>query len=377
MKREVKFNSFYSSKNYTKNLEKLFADYDLFRQKYFSNRCIELLNEDYPDSELLLTHSATGALEMIALALEIQPGDEVILPSYTFVSTANAFALRGAKLVFVDIEFDTLGIDPELVKTAITEKTKAIVCMHYAGHACKIDELKEIAGEKNLILIEDAAMAFGSKHNNKALGTFGDFGVVSFDVTKHLSSTQGGVLIVNQKNSINKFNNIYHLGTNRNSFEIGEVPYYEWVSLGSKYQMAETNAAILLTQLNHVQDIIRKQQLLSKEYYKQLQALRGEGVGMMKKEQIQNNYHEFYLICKSQKERVSLANFLDQNGVEAMFHYVPLHSSIFGKSHEYIEKRNYTELIASRLLRLPLHGNLDQKDISVVSSLILKFYNHG
>ena len=161
MKREIKFNSLYYSSNYTKNLEKLFANYDLFRQKHFSNLCLDLLKEDYPDAELMLTHSATGALEIITLALDIQPGDEVILPSYTFVSTANAFALRGAKLVFVDIEMDTLGIDPVLVEQAINEKTKAIFCMHYAGQACKIDRLLKIKQKYGLYLIEDAAMAFG------------------------------------------------------------------------------------------------------------------------------------------------------------------------------------------------------------------------
>jgi dTDP-4-amino-4,6-dideoxygalactose transaminase len=376
MKRDIKFNSFYSSSNYTKNLEKLFADYELFRQKHFSKQCIELLKPDYPNSEILLTHSATGALEIIALTIDIKEGDEVILPSYTFVSTANAFALRGAKLVFVDIELDTLGIDPALVAAAITEKTKAIVCVHYAGHACKIEALRKIADDHQLVLIEDAAMAFGSKHKGRSLGTFGDFGVVSFDITKHVSATQGGLLLVNHKSDLKKALRTYHTGTNRAAFEQGDVPYYEWVGLGSKYQMPETNAAILEVQLSNQSKILKHQLKLSKEYFDQLKSLKKIGVRLLDEEHLLHNYHEFYLVCRNETERKSLASILLENGVEAMFHYIPLHSSQFGKQYEVFMKNQHTDSISAALLRLPLHFNMSKEDVFYTSSLVQKFFKN-
>jgi dTDP-4-amino-4,6-dideoxygalactose transaminase len=375
MKREIKFNSFYSSDNYTKNLEKLFADYELFRQKYFSNQCIALLKEDYPDSEILLTHSATGALEMIALALDIQEGDEVILPSYTFVSTANAFALRGAKLVFVDIELDTLGIDPLEVEKAITPKTKAIVCVHYAGHACKIEELKKIAERHTLYLIEDAAMAFGSKHKGQALGTIGDFGVVSFDITKHISATQGGMLLINNSSYVKNAYQNYHIGTNRAAFDDGSVPYYEWVSLGSKYQMPESNAAILYGQLTDQNSILKKLNTLSFVYHQKLKSLENEKkIGLMPLALVKNNYHEFYLLLKNEDERKSLSKFLAKKNIEALFHYIPLHRATFGKNIFESGTLAQTDHIAHKLLRLPLHCKLGQDDIEYVCSQIKNFF---
>lgn len=374
MKKQIKFNSFYSSSNYTKNLEKLFSDYDLFRQKYFSNKCIKLLQKTYNETDLWLTHSATGALEMIALALDIKEGDEIILPSYTFVSAANAFALRGAKLVFVDIELETLGIDPNLVKQAITKKTKAIVCMHYAGHACKIEALQKIAKENNLVLIEDAAMAYGSKYKEKPLGTFGDFSVISFDITKHIVAVQGGCLVANNKNYSNKLHKIYHLGTNRVAFEKGNVPYYEWVSLGSKYQLTETNSAILYAQLQQQNKILKKRIELSKLYFEELKDV--VGIKLMPKENVATNVHEFYILCKNKEERKKLNYFLNKNGVEAMFHYIPLHNSLYGKKNgKYSEVLN-TILISECLLRLPLHNKLTQKEVLFVCQKIKEFYKN-
>lgn len=372
MKKEIKFNSFYSSNNYTKNLEKLFADYDLFRQKYFSNQCINVLQKTYIDSDLLLTHSATGALEMIALALDIKEGDEIILPSYTFVSTANPFVLRGAKLIFIDIELDTFGIDPEIVKQAITPKTKAIVAMHYAGHACKIDELKEIANEHDLFLIEDAATALGANHNDQPLGSFGDFSIVSFDVTKHISASQGGLLIINNKRYTEKLHSIYHVGTNRNAFENGDVPYYEWTSLGSKYQMPETNAAILLEQIENQEDIINKRIEISKTYYKQL--IKIKDLQLIESERINCNFHEFYILCENQIKRDSLSAYLKDNNIESLFHYIPLHQSKFGKQIGEYKGGENTKNISERLLRLPLHSFIEDTDVELICSIIIKHF---
>lgn len=369
MKREIKFNSLYSSSNYTKNLEKLFANYELFRQKHFSNLCLDLLKEDYPDAELMLTHSATGALEMIALALDIQPGDEVILPSYTFVSTANAFALRGAKLVFVDIEMDTLGIDPVLVEQAISDKTKAIVAVHYAGNACQIEKLKSISTARNIPLIEDAAMAFGSKRHGQALGTFGDFGVVSFDITKHISATQGGLLIINNLTFRQSCHEIYHNGTNRIAFAEGNVPYYEWVNIGSKFQMPEVNAAILQAQLREKNTILEKLNQLSFWYRKHLK-LGQLQVYMHQSYLNEYNYHSIYLILHSRDQRKMLEENLKKYGIEALFHYIPLNDSAYARSKNIDSQTPNAFHIASYLLRLPFHSKITEEDVVNICGII-------
>lgn len=375
MKREIKFNSFYSSNNYTKNLEKLFADYDLFRQKHFTKQCLDVLKSIYTDSELLLTHSATGALEMIALALDIQAGDEIILPSYTFVSTANAFALRGAKLVFVDIELETLGIDPVEVEKAISPQTKAIVCVHYAGHACQIGRLKEIADKHKVSLIEDAAMAFGATFQNRPLGTFGDFGVVSFDITKHISATQGGMLLINKYAYKNVCQEIYHIGTNREAFEDGDVPYYEWVNLGSKYQMPETNAALLQEQLAHKEKILTKLNDLSQHYYSILlpNSLK-HGFSLAPLDKIEYNYHEFYIRLTSKEERNKVAEYFKKHHIEALFHYIPLHSSTYAQGKFYASELSHTRLVTNQLLRLPLHTGLSLHHIEQICTTLENFF---
>lgn len=374
MKKKIKFNSFYSSSNYTKNLEKLFSDYDLFRKKHFSFKSIKLLQKTYTNSDLWLTHSATGALEMIALALNIKEGDEIILPSYTFVSTANAFAIRGAKLVFVDIELDTFGIDPELVKQAITKKTKAIICMHYAGHACKIEELQKIAKENGLFLIEDAAMAFGSNHKGKPLGSFGDFGVVSFDITKHIVSVQGGLTICNNKDFSDTLNNIYHIGTNRNEFENGIVPYYEWVCLGSKFQMPETNSAVLFEQVKIQGKILKKRIEVSKHYYNELKDIKS--IKIIDKSKLESNVHEFYILCKNIDERKALNKFLANNKIESMFHYIPLHNSEFGKKvGKFIGGKN-TQNVSECLLRLPFHNELKKNEVEYICKKVKEYYTN-
>lgn len=369
MKREIKFNSLYSSSNYTKNLEKLFANYDLFRQKHFSNLCLDLLKEDYPDAELMLTHSATGALEMIALALDIQPGDEVILPSYTFVSTANAFALRGAKLVFVDIEMDTLGIDPVLVEQAISDKTKAVVAVHYGGKACQIEKLKAIATAYKVTLIEDAAMAFGSKDNGQALGTFGDFGVVSFDITKHISATQGGLLIINNPTYRQDCHEIYHNGTNRIAFAEGNVPYYEWVNIGSKFQMPEANAAILQAQLREKNTILEKLNQLSFWYRKHLK--HGQLQVYIHQSCLNEyNYHSIYLILRSKDQRKMLEENLKKYGVEALFHYIPLNDSAYARAANIDSQTPNAFHTANCLLRLPFHSKITEEDVVYICGII-------
>jgi dTDP-4-amino-4,6-dideoxygalactose transaminase len=267
---KVLFNNIGKTTNYIQNIELLYSDYNLFRKKHFSNLNLEILQKIYPSSKLFLTHSATGALEMIALLMNIQKGDEVILPSFTFVSSANAFVSRGATPVFVDIETETLNLDLELVEKAITPKTRAIIAVHYAGHSCDLNRLKSICEKHNLFLVEDAAMAFGNTYDGKPLGTIGDFGVISFDITKQISAVQGGLLLVNNQDFRKRAGYIYHIGTNREDFMEGNIPYYEWVDVGSKFQMNEMNAVSLYDQLIHFEEILTHRNKLSKQYYEQL-----------------------------------------------------------------------------------------------------------
>jgi dTDP-4-amino-4,6-dideoxygalactose transaminase len=372
--KKILFNDLYNAQGYIRNLKYLFHDYQSFRQKYFSNLCLEELKKKYPDASLFLTHSATGALEMTAILMDIQSGDEVIMPSFTFVSTANAFVSKGAVPVFVDINAETLNIDEKLVEQAVTAKTKAIVAMHYAGHACNMQKLRDIADRHNLFLVEDAAMGFGCKYEKKFLGSMSDFGVVSFDITKHINAIQGGLLIVNNEKFRDRANNIYHIGTNRSEFERGEVPYYEWVDCGSKFQMNELNAAVLHEQLMQSDKIFKHRKNLSVLYYKELKPLEQKGLlRLMPEYLVAENVHEFYVMLNSTEERDRLSLFLEENSVEALFHYIPLHLSPMGqKVGRFVGGKN-TEQISACLLRLPFHGGLDKNDVVRVCKLVKAF----
>lgn len=365
----------YNSPNYTKNIDLLLNDYELFRSKYFSNKCIEKLKNIYADSELYLTHSATGGLDMIATLIDIQVGDEIIVPSFTFVSSANAFVSKGAVPVFIDINPETLNIDESLIEKAITSKTKAIIAMHYAGHACDLIKIKNICAKYNLYLIEDAAMGFGANLNGLPLGSWGDFSVISFDITKQINAVQGGVLIINNKNFVQRANNVYHLGTNRIEFQQKNVQYYEWVDTGSKYQMNELNAAVLFEQLCDSPNILLYRQKISQLYFNRLLQLKQLGcLNMMNEASVAINVHEFYILLNSTIERDSLQQFLRENGVEALFHYIPLHLSFLGKKlGRFIGNQN-AEITSQTILRLPLHNNIDEEQVDYIANLIHVFF---
>jgi dTDP-4-amino-4,6-dideoxygalactose transaminase len=372
---KVLFNNIGKTTNYIQNIELLYSDYNLFRKKHFSNLNLEILQKIYPSSKLFLTHSATGALEMIALLMNIQKGDEVILPSFTFVSSANAFVSRGATPVFVDIETETLNLDLELVEKAITPKTRAIIAVHYAGHSCDLNRLKSICEKHNLFLVEDAAMAFGNTYDGKPLGTIGDFGVISFDITKQISAVQGGLLLVNNQDFRKRAGYIYHIGTNREDFMEGNIPYYEWVDVGSKFQMNEMNAVSLYDQLIHFEEILTHRNKLSKQYYEQLKVLEeSELLKLMPLKCLEKNYHEFYLLLKSKYEREKLTSFLATKGIETMFHYIPLHSSQMGSSVQLSNLPKVTE-ISDCLLRLPLHTEIGNSEVEYISETIKTYYN--
>ncbi|WP_278036424.1 dTDP-4-amino-4,6-dideoxygalactose transaminase [Flavobacterium nitratireducens] len=373
--KKILFNNIRQTYNFTRNLELLFSDYELIRKKHFSNLCLDKLNDIYPNCELFLTHSATGALEMIASLIDVQVGDEIIMPSFTFVATANAFVSKGATPVFIDINPNTLNIDETLIEQAITPKTKAVIAMHYAGHPCKMNVLKEICKKHQLYLIEDAAVGFGNNYKDQALGSMGDFGAISFDVTKHISAVQGGLLLINNEKFKERANNIYHLGTNRNAFQKGETPYYEWVDIGSKYQMNELNAAYLYDQLCQSDEIFRIRQELSKTYYSKLKFLEEKNLlRLIPKDLVGSNIHEFYIILNSKEERERLRIYLNQKNIEALFHYIPLHNTGMGlKTGRYVGAK-FTEDISNRLLRLPFHTELTINEVEYITSLIFNFF---
>lgn len=354
----------------------LHSEYDMFRKKHFSNLCISILQKIYTQSEILLTHSATGALEMVATLIDIKPQDEIIIPSFTFVSTANAFVNRGAVPVFVDIKNDTLNIDETIIEQAITPKTKAIIAMHYAGHPCNLDAIKLLCQKYGLYLIEDAAMAYGMLYKDMPLGSIGDFGVVSFDITKHITAIQGGMLLVNNAEFKNRAHQIYHIGTNRKAFDLGEVTHYEWIDHGSKYQMNELNAAILHQEISHAEVIFTHRKKLSVLYNTLLKTPEsGQKYRLIDEAFLPTNIHEFYLVVESEVIREELILFLKNKQIEAHSHYQPLHISPMGKSVGRYIGGNNTEQIAKSIIRLPLNNLTTETEVIEVCKQIKTFYN--
>lgn len=376
MDKKILHNTLYKSTNYSKNLNVLLDDYDLIRSKKYSTASLQIIQKLYPNSDLFLTHSATGALEMIAMLMNIKEGDEIILQSFTYVSTVIPFVSRGAKPVFIDIDPISLNINEKLIEDQITDKTVAIIGMHYGGHACNNEVLKTLCEKNNLIYIEDAAMSFGIKNNDKYLGSIGDFAVVSFDVTKHVSAIQGGLLIINNKKFTERAYKLYHLGTNRTDFFKGNKPYFEWVDIGSKFQLTETNAGVLYEQLLNFEKIIKQRIDISKQYYSLLEPLEKRGkIKLLPKEKLNKNAHLFYIILNSKNERDLLMKELLKNNIEAFFHYIPLHSSEMGKKiGTYDSEFDFTTKISETLLRLPLHTNLTKEDVLFISTTIYNFF---
>lgn len=367
----------FKSINYLDYIEDLSQNYQNFRSKKYSQLSLEILQKRFKDSSLWLTHSATGALEMIAQAILIQPGDEIILSPFTFVSTANAFVNYGAKPVFVDISEENFNLDWTKVEEKITEKTKAIVITHYGGHASDLEQLKSICEKHSIFLIEDAAMAYGNFYNEKPLGSIGDFGIISFDITKQISAIQGGLLINNRPDFKEKFEHRYHIGTNRTQFMKNALPYYEWVSEGSKFQMNEMNAVVLYDHLKNENDILSKRHQISEWYFELFTDSLPKDVRIIHPKYQSDNLHLFYLLLRSEEERNDLIDYLKKHQIEALFHYIPLHNSKKG-----IEYCDYSlpivENTANRLLRLPLHYQLEKEDIITIYQTINDYFKaHG
>jgi dTDP-4-amino-4,6-dideoxygalactose transaminase len=344
---------------------------------HFTKECHQWFRENTGTIHALLTTSCTHALEMSAILADIKPEDEVIMPSYTFVSTANAFVLRGARIIFVDIRADTLNIDEKLIEDAITSRTKAIVLVHYAGVSCEINTILDIAKEHNLWVIEDAAQGVGAKYRNKTLGTIGDMGCYSFHETKNISCGEGGALLIQDETLMERAEIIREKGTNRSKFWRGQVDKYTWVDIGSSYLPSELNAAYLYTQLQNMEQINENRMKSWNLYYEGLLPLAQKGFIDLPfiPLECQHNAHMFYIKVKNIEERSKLIEYLKQNDIQAVFHYVPLHSSPAGKQYgTFFGNDKYTTKESERLLRLPMYYGLDEKSVVFIIENIAKFY---
>lgn len=342
----------------------------------FTRKCHEFFERRYGFKKSLLTTSCTDALEMAAILIDTQPGDEIIMPGYTFVSTANAFVLRGAKIVFADSNADNPNIDAASLESLITDKTKAIVPVHYAGIACDMDVIMELAKRYNLQVIEDAAQAIESFYKNRPLGSIGDLAAFSFHETKNIISGEGGMLAINDESFLERAEIIREKGTNRSKFFRGEVDKYGWVDIGSSFLPSEIISAFLYAQLENLDEIQAKRILLWERYYQNLESL-SEKFGVKLPfidEFATNNAHMFYLVCRSLEERTALIGYLKDAGIHAVFHYLSLHKSPF-----YQDKHDGRELpncdyYADRLIRLPLFYELSLAEIDTISARIVDFY---
>lgn len=372
----IRFNKPFITGSEIQYLQEAIAEGRLSGDGRFTKLCTSLLSDKLGGRDVLLTHSCTAALEMAAILADIQPGDEVIMPSYTFVSTANAFVLRGAVPVFVDIRPDTLNIDEKLIRAAITKKTKAIVVVHYAGVPCEMDEIEKIANEFNLILIEDAAQAFGSEYKGRKLGTIGDFAAFSFHETKNIIAGEGGALVVNNTKYFQRAEIIREKGTNRSLFFRGEVDKYTWVDLGSSYLPGELISAFLYAQVQNSEEINDRRMRIWQIYFKRLSNLQSNGRLKLPFVPVDcaHNAHLFYLIFNSDIDREHLLNIFRKEGIGAVFHYVPLHNSIAGKKYGRMgSQMTITEEVSECLLRLPLYPDLTDAEINAVCDVV-EFY---
>lgn len=343
----------------------------------FTKKCSAWMEEKTGTAKALLTTSCTHAIEMSAILSNIKPGDEVIMPSYTFVSTADAFVLRGAKVIFVDIRPETMNIDERLIEEAVTERTKAIVPVHYAGVACKMDEICDIAKRHNLFVIEDAAQGVMSFYKGRPLGTLGDYGCYSFHETKNYSMGEGGALLIKDPKNIERAEIIREKGTNRSKFFRGQIDKYTWMDAGSSYLPSDLNAAYLWAQLEKAEEI-RNDRMASWNLYNELlKELEEEGYIRLPEipEECTHNAHMFYIKTKDLEERQNLISFLKAKGVGAVFHYIPLHSAPAGKKYgEFFGKDIYTTSESERLLRLPLYYKLSNDSIEKIVEAIKEFY---
>ncbi len=342
----------------------------------FTKRSQDFFTSKYGFQKCLLTTSCTDALEMAALLIDIKPGDEVIIPSFTFVSTANAFVLRGAKIIFADCLKELPNIDVDKIEELITPKTKAIIPVQYSGIACEMDKIIHIAQKYNLFIIEDAAHAIDSYYKDKALGSFGNFSTFSFHETKNIISGEGGMLVINDKRFTNRSEIIREKGTNRSSFYRGEVDKYNWVDIGSSFLPSEIIAAFLFAQLEEINDIQKKRLDIWQYYYELLKPIELKGLISLPfiPDYTTNNAHMFYLLCKDEHTRNSLLSYLKSKEIMAVFHYLPLHlSPFYNKKHDG-RILNNSERFSNTIIRLPFFYELKDTEISYIAESIYRFF---
>jgi len=373
MSRYLPFNRPHVTGREFANMQRAVENLHLSGDGPFTRQCQAWLEQRVGSVRALLTHSCTAALEMAALLIDVQPGDEVIMPSFTFVSTANAFVLRGAVPVFVDIRSDTLNLDERAIADAITPRTRAIVAVHYAGVPADIDAIAAVAQPETIAIVEDAAQALGATYRGRAAGSLGNLAALSFHETKNVIAGEGGALLVNDRRFAERSEVIREKGTNRSKFLRGQVDKYTWVDLGSSFLPSELNAAFLHAQLHEADEITRQRREVWSWYYRRFEDL--ERTGILRRpivpDDCEHNAHMFYVLVSDLAARSRLIEYLNENGVNAVFHYVPLHSSVAGRRFgRAVGPMTLTNDLADRLVRLPLWVGMDQNDVDRVADLV-------
>ncbi|MDB5282736.1 MAG: TDP-4-oxo-6-deoxy-D-glucose aminotransferase [Bacteroidota bacterium] len=362
-----------------KYTEQVLGNGDAFANSGFVAKCEQFMVHRHGVEKFFLTKSCTHSLELAAIILDIKPGDEIILPSYAFVSCANAFALRGATCVFVDIHPGSMIVDETKIESAITKKTKAILTLNYASVGCNYAVIKDIAKRHNLYIVEDNAHGIGAQHEGAFLGTFGDISTFSFDHMKNVSCGQGGGISINNPALLEKFYVHYEFGTNRRSFMAGSGDSYEWKNIGSNYPISELNASMLFAQLEKMEAINSRFMQLWNSYYAQLKQLDEKKLITLPAppQTANNNGHCFFIKVKDDEKKKKLVNYLLENDIQARFHYTPLHSSKFGADNgRFNGEDKYTSAEAHRLLRLPIYFDMKDADLNFVVEVVNRFYSN-
>lgn len=373
----IRFNVPPYTGNEMENIKKAVDNMHICGDGEFTKKCSEYLERITGTAKCLLTTSCTHALEMAALLCDVKEGDEVILPSYTFVSTADAFVLRGAVPVFVDIRPDTMNIDENLIEAAVTDRTKAIAVVHYAGVACEMDKIMEIADRHNLMVVEDAAQAIMCTYKGKPLGTFGDFGCFSFHETKNFSMGEGGALLIRDGKYIEDAEILREKGTDRSKYYRGQVDKYRWMNYGSSYLPSDMNAAYLYSQFEAADQINKVRVERWKQYYRLLKPLQDAGKITLPvvPEGCEHNGHMFYIKAKDLAERTELIQFMKEKDILTVFHYVPLHSAPAGlKFGRFHGEDRYTTAESERLVRLPMFYQLTEEQVDYIADKVKEFY---
>jgi dTDP-4-amino-4,6-dideoxygalactose transaminase len=374
--KKITFNKPYFTGNESRYIEEAVKNMHISGDGAFTKKCHSFFEEKYGFKKCLLTTSCTDALEMAALLIEIQPGDEVIIPSYTFVSTANAFVLRGAKIVFADSLPDHPNIDVSKIEALITSKTKAIVPVHYAGMACDMDPIMELASKYNLFVIEDAAQAIDSFYNGKPLGGIGHLAAFSFHETKNIISGEGGMLVINDEQFANRAEVIREKGTNRSQFFRGEVNKYGWVDVGSSFLPSDILAAFLSAQLENLEKIQGQRKKIWSWYYRELSKLAENKMIELpfQSEFTTNNAHMFYVLVKNEDTRDGLLKHLKNQGIQAVFHYLSLHESTYYKEKHDGRKLENSNKFSNTLIRLPFYYELSEEQVIFICKNINDYY---